>query len=387
MTISLRSREDLETIPFRILLVEDDTDNQSLVRSWLRRDHPRAEVLVAVDGVEGVEMFQRVVPDLVLMDVQMPRMNGYDAVRAIRNTGGERMVPILFLTGVESNADLVRCLECGGDDFISKPINRTILNARIRSWMRKAQTARELQESRDHLSYERQVVRDTLRQIHQSGRFDGYNLNTLLIPADDAAGDVILSARRSDGGQHVFLGDFTGHGLPSALGAPTLADIFYSMTAKGFPLSDILVEINAKLKSKLPVGIFLAGVGLELDSARQMLRVWNRGLPEVLLVRNNLIQHRVASQHVPFGIVDRKSFPPRAHMLMVEPGDRIHAYSDGVLEARRSEGEMYGAQRYETTLLEILSHGRELNEFERILTEFSGPGGLADDVSMLQLTV
>ena len=78
-------------------------------------------------------------------------------------------------------------------------------------------------------------------------------------------GDILLAARRPSGEMHLLLGDFTGHGLPAAIGAMPLAEIFYGMTAKGFGLSDILREMNLKLKSILPVGFFCCTAVVDLD--------------------------------------------------------------------------------------------------------------------------
>ena len=83
----------------------------------------------------------------------------------------------------------------------------------------------------------------------------------------------------------VFLGDFTGHGLPAAIGAMPVAEIFYGMAAKGFGAPDVLREINRKLRRILPVGMFCCGLMVEADFKHNSLRVWNGGLPDGWLLR------------------------------------------------------------------------------------------------------
>ncbi|MDO2286079.1 SpoIIE family protein phosphatase, partial [Escherichia coli] len=88
-------------------------------------------------------------------------------------------------------------------------------------------------------------------------------------------GDLLLAAYKPSGGMHVLLGDFTGHGLPAAIGAMPLAEVFYGMTAKGYPMADILREMNAKLKRILPVGVFCCATLLNLSFQRELVEVWN----------------------------------------------------------------------------------------------------------------
>ncbi|WP_148051387.1 PP2C family protein-serine/threonine phosphatase, partial [Pseudomonas protegens] len=88
------------------------------------------------------------------------------------------------------------------------------------------------------------------------------------------------------GDMHVLLGDFTDHGLPAAVGAMPLAEVFYGMTAKGYGLPETLREMNAKLKRILPVDMFCCATLLCLSSQRRAVEVWNGGMPEGYLYRH-----------------------------------------------------------------------------------------------------
>tara|TARA_A100001037_G_C14683231_1_gene428297 strand:- start:75 stop:407 length:333 start_codon:yes stop_codon:yes gene_type:complete len=105
----------------RILVVDDQAPNRGLL-SYILEDDGH-EVLEATDGESGVAQFQSVAPDLVLMDVAMPGMDGYEAARTMKANADDRHVPIIFLTAHSDEASLSRCLEVGGDDFLTKPIN------------------------------------------------------------------------------------------------------------------------------------------------------------------------------------------------------------------------------------------------------------------------
>ena len=120
--------------PIKVLLVDDDRINRVLLNAILKREG--YTVLEANDGQEAVDIFDNEKPDLVLMDVMMPVMDGYEATKLIKSRGVDRFVPVIFLTAVTDEKALAKCVECGGDDFLVKPYNRVILKAKIDAMLR-----------------------------------------------------------------------------------------------------------------------------------------------------------------------------------------------------------------------------------------------------------
>src|SRR5690625_7779697 len=110
----------------------------------------------------------------------------------------------------------------------------------------------------------------------------------------------MLAAMRPSGSMMVLLGDFTGHGLPAAVGAMPLAATFYGMVPQGFAMTDILREMNTKLKSILPVGIFCCATLADINYRKPQIRLRNRGLPEACAYHSNsLTDTPVGSCHPP----------------------------------------------------------------------------------------
>ena len=112
-----------------ILIAEDNAADRMLLSTIVSRQGHR--VLTASNGLEAVALFEQERPQLVLMDALMPVMDGFEAARRIKQQAGEALVPIIFLTSLTEGEALVRCLEAGGDDFLAKPYNRVILEAKI----------------------------------------------------------------------------------------------------------------------------------------------------------------------------------------------------------------------------------------------------------------
>ncbi|WP_435605502.1 ATP-binding SpoIIE family protein phosphatase [Pseudomonas knackmussii] len=373
-----------------ILIADDNAADRLLLSTIVSRQGHR--VLTAANGLEALALFDQERPQLVLMDALMPVMDGFEAAKRIRQLAGEALVPIIFLTSLSETEALVQSLEAGGDDFLSKPYNRFILEAKIRAMGRLHHLQREVLEQRDliarhneHLLNEQRVAKAVFDKVAHSGCLNAPNIRYLQSPFALFNGDLLLAAFKPSGGMHVLLGDFTGHGLPAAIGAMPLAEVFYGMTAKGYPITDILREMNAKLKRILPVGVFCCATMLNLSFQRGLVEVWNGGLPDGYLVRrgNGLVP--LVSRHLPLGILDVAAFDESCEVFPMEDGDRVLLFSDGVLEARNPQGEMFGEQR----LLEVFASQPDFTRLfdgvQAALSRFRGEA--QDDLSMLEVAL
>jgi two-component system cell cycle response regulator DivK len=116
----------------RILYVEDNEDNAAMLTAWLEIERD-LEVIVATSGAQGVELATREAPDLVLMDLYLPGVNGFEAVRLIRAGSAARRIPIIALSAHAMDEDRARALAAGCDEFETKPIVFSRLIAKIRA--------------------------------------------------------------------------------------------------------------------------------------------------------------------------------------------------------------------------------------------------------------
>ncbi len=375
--------------PLTILIAEDNAADRLLLSTIVSRQGHRA--LTAANGREAVALFQQEQPQLVLMDALMPVMDGFEAARRIKQLAGEALVPIIFLTSLTENEALVRCLEAGGDDFLAKPYNRVILEAKIKALDRLRRLQDTVLQQRDliarhneHLLTEQRVAKAVFDKVAHSGCLSAPNIRYLQSPYALFNGDLLLAAYKPSGGMHVLLGDFTGHGLPAAIGAMPLAEVFYGMTAKGYAMADILREMNAKLKRILPIGVFCCATFLNLSFQRRMLEVWNGGLPDGYLRRaesGELV--RLVSRHLPLGVLDQGSFNAHFESYPVETGDRILLVSDGVLETRNDSDELFGDQRLRAVFDANTDRNRLFDDIQLALSAFRGQA--QDDVSMIEV--
>jgi CheY-like chemotaxis protein len=379
-------------VPLTILIAEDSAADRLLLSSILRR--AGHVVLTAANGVEAVDAFRQQQPHLVLMDAMMPVMDGFEAARQIKALAGETLVPIIFLTSLSESEGLARCLEAGGDDFLAKPYNQVILAAKIKAMERLRRLQATVLQQRDqiarhhdYLLNEQRVAKAVFDKVAHTGCLNAApNIRYLQSPYALFNGDLLLAAFTPAGDMHVLLGDFTGHGLPAAVGAMPLAEVFYGMTAKGYGLTQTLREMNAKLKRILPVDMFCCAALLCVSFQRRSVEVWNGGMPDGYLHHIASGERTpLASRHLPLGVLSPETFDDRTEVWPMALGDRVFLLSDGVIDTPDANDQLFGAQR----LQQVFAANRQpdvlFSEIEQALRDFGGQA--RDDVSMVEISL
>lgn len=378
--------------PLVVLVADDDEGSLHFLRKLVEsRGH---RVVEATNGTAAISAFLKEKPDLVLLDIGMPGIDGYQVAEHIRELSGEAFVPVIFVTALSDEASLTRCITCGGSDFVVKPVNVEIMRAKIDGFAQLRRILRTLKHQRDEmashnrwLKREYEVAEAVFAKAMYSDALNAPNIKYLVSPQAVFNGDLVLAAYRPSGEMHVMIGDFTGHGLSAAIGAIPVADIFHGMTSKGFPISEIIPELNQKLRHSLPPGLFLAAALIELDVKGKRLSVWNGGVPDVVLTRGDRGQviSRFGSRNFPLAVVETAQLDCSVETVEIEPGDHIYLHTDGLIETRNGQGELYGEQRFDA------SFGRSsdsLPTYDRILNnlqEFRGGSVQSDDVTLIQV--
>jgi CheY-like chemotaxis protein len=374
------------------LVVDDLLVNRKLLQGLLKLEG--YQTIVAEDGQQAVDIYTEQQPDIVFMDVMMPVMDGYQAATRIKALAGTRFIPVIFLTALSEADALVKCIEAGGDDFLSKPYHQEILSAKIKAMERirdlsriVAEQHKKIETQHNYLLKEQVIAEQIYNRAVTGDNIATPYINSLLRAVSVFSGDMLLTAYCPDGKLHVLLGDFTGHGISAAVGVLPTAEVFRAMTAKGFSATDILASINLKLNRLLPTGMFLTACFIVFEPDMQRITVWNAGLPEVLVLgvqdqNTSVVKHKVKSQYLPLGIIgeiDKKLEPV---CLDIARGDTILLCSDGVTEATNTNGEEFGMLRYEKAATE------SRHCFQTVvaaLENFCGEQAFNDDVSLVEI--
>lgn len=367
----------------KILAVDDNEHNlRLLVKLLTRANH---EVIQATNGPEAIEQFKAHSPDLILMDIMMPGMDGRECSYRIKQLATDVYIPIIYVSALSQDLALATALEAGGDDFVTKPVNFDILLSKINAHRRIKELNSELIAHNLRLARDQELAchffDNALKRSFLDPRYIRYHIS----PAAAFNGDILLAAPRAGGGLYLLLGDFTGHGLAASIGTLPVAQTFYRMAKEGAWIGDTAREINRQLRELLPTDMFLAANLVELNSSGERLHIWAGGLPDACLIDDEVkTQNMITSTHVPLGILDDQAFDSSTQSIQVSVGARLYMYTDGIIEARNSAGEAYGEERLRQAF--DRHGGKILEQLTAEIEAFTGQDTQADDISLVELS-
>lgn len=332
--------------------------------------------------------------DLILVDRQMPGMDGLAATAILRKhqlTKGWR--PIIMLSGSSSTEEQVCALNAGCDDFIAKPINFQILEAKINSFQRIAEMQQLIGEQNRTLQHyahleveERRIAGFLMERLVKADQLNAPYIKHLLKPASEVSGDLLLASTSNSGDIYIMLADATGHGLPAALTLVPLSQTFYAMTAKGFQLESIVRELNIQHRAYCPPDRFVAALMAVFRPREGTLEVWNGGLPQALLIdSSSQISRCFKSKNLALGILDNPEFDYCSESLLIKETSTLIMYSDGLIEAESRDSEPFGKERLEKCIAES-KRDELLAYIENSLQQHLSGLAPHDDLSCLILT-
>ena len=204
------------------------------------------------------------------------------------------------------------------------------------------------------------------------------------LPASNFNGDLIRVERGPANNLYLLLGDFTGHGLASAIGALPAARVFKETAAKGWSVSQIVKALNQLLMDMLPEDMFFAACVMEVSANGRQLSVWNGGMPDALVVDlSGNIAHRFCSQHMALGILHDDEFESHVERYKALPEHQVLLYSDGVIESFDEQGQMLTDKGFEQWLKQV-----PLNNLDTVverLQNFRASSKQTDDLSLLKI--
>lgn len=375
------------------VLAVDDT-NTSLAVLTAMLEKMGHTVVQAGSGEEALDRFRQCQPDVVLMDVVMPGIGGLEAVREMRRIATE-WLPIVFITALGQPEDVVCGIEAGGDDYLLKPVNFQILQAKIDSLGERLCLSRQLAAQNQLLlefqarnAEEQRVAAGYMQKLIALDTLHDPAVEFYMKPAENFCGDLIAMARTPDNRLHLLLADSTGHGLSAALAAVPVIHPFYSMTEKGFGISAIAREMNDMVSGTLPTNHFVAAMLVAINPHSQMIEVWSGGCPPPLVLNSKGYEvYQFSPRHLAMGILTDEQFDATVECYSNHDQDDccLLMLSDGVIELKNTGGEQFDLER----LLQITSTSPASGRWKSLIAaieEFSsGKQSAQDDIAMMMV--
>jgi DNA-binding response OmpR family regulator len=370
----------------KLALVVDDSAMQCKVLSILLKEEGY-HVFTANDGACGVEMYVKYNPDLVLMDINMPIMNGYEAARKIKSLSqANSLCPLIFITSMDSDKAFIDSIDAGGDGILVRPFSPEVFKAKIKSIQRISDLYAQVKTLQQEQQNDAELAEQLMSGVIESRNFAIDRIGTIKKAAELFSGDIQLTALAPNGDVNAMLGDFTGHGLRSSIGAIPLAETFRTMTKKGFSLFEIITQINHQLYDLLPTDLFLGAGFASISSHDESVYLFNAGLPDVYLFsEKGLIKHKTSSSHPPLGVLPHLLPDSKLTVISIEETDRIVLISDGIVEARNEQGEMFDFERFEDSVKQGVIQKNVSETVLKSVDDFCQKMPQEDDISLLDI--
>jgi len=371
----------------KLILIVDDTPLNIGVISGALKDSYKTKV--ATNGEKALALASaEEKPDLILLDIMMPGMDGYEVCSRLKADPATSEIPIIFLTGQTSAEDETRGFEVGAVDYVHKPFSPAVVKARVRSHIllreARAQLACQLQALNTELEMARQIQLSILP--HSIPKLTGLDIAAHYLPMTSVAGDFYDFIQIDDKHIGVLIADVSGHGLPSALIASMLQVALTGQAGHAAEPAKVLLGLNRALCGKFTQN-FVTAAYVYVDLENNLMRYAGAGHPPMLQWRNSTGRAtQVVENGLVLGIVDEASY--EALEFLLEPGDRYVLCTDGILEAANSAQEQFGADR----LMNFMKNHKHLEAepfSQSLLDDLSGwfnqtvDQGQQDDITLL----
>jgi phosphoserine phosphatase RsbU/P len=328
-------RIDGDVLGARILLVDDSRASRMITESCLRSAGFH-HFGYANEGAEALKMAESFQPELVITDLVMPGMDGFELCRYLRADPVFAAVPIIALTGLSKAEGRAEAFACGATDLVSKPLNAPELVSRARMHLEHRLMTGRLTQYRRRIARELDIAR-TMQQslmpdVEVIERFRTacpVDIASLYEPSEELGGDLWGLECLGNGKLRLYSADFAGHGVVSAFNTFRLHSYLHSGVLTDLRPAAWLGEVNCFLEQVLPVGQFATMFCAEFDLSNQRLTCASAAAPPVLLSTGGDYQ-QVDLSGLPLGIVQDASWEEVE--LAFPPGSTLFLYSDALIE-------------------------------------------------------
>lgn len=367
----------------RILIVDDVPANVDILVQALRGDY---KLSVAIDGTAAIRSAEKNPPDLVLLDIVMPGLDGYQVCEALRAREATREVPVMFLSALEDVTNKARGFEVGGNDYLTKPFEVLEVKARVRSLLKAKLYADAVREAaaRD-LRIAREIQMGILPwDLQAATKGTGLDAHAAIEPARQVGGDLYEVLRVSDRRVVAALGDVSGKGIPAALFMAVTFTVLRTLARVVADPDEILRRLNDELVEQNPRGMFVTLQCLVFDLEKGVVSCAGAGHHSlVILSPGRPPRLACPSTGRPAGLLLRN--PVERETLALEPGDTFVLFSDGVSEAMNAQEDFYGEERLLAALAGAAG-STPAETVERVLTDvraFVAGAKQSDDITVL----
>lgn len=377
----------------KILVINDEKTIRDLTQYILQEKG--YETIEACNGYIGIEQAIDKKPDLILLDIIMAEMDGYETCQKLKDSHLTKDIPILFLSSLTSPKDKIKGLELGAVDFINDVADRGELVARVQTHLHIQSLTRSLKNSNAELTRKQKSLDDDLHAAAMIQRsflpptnfkMSNFELASIWLPGNLLGGDIFNIIHCDDPTKIIFyMIDVSGHDVPSALVTVSISQFLHQKNISSSPLlspKQMMLELDREYPMErfnryftivyivfdVPTGTFLYSCAGHppafILSKNNGLRLFDRGGTIIGLNR---------------------ALPFEEGVETLNPGDKVVLYTDGVTEMKNQNNELYGIERLHTLLEKIKSEpvAEVVNKIHASIDAFGQGMASQDDISIM----
>jgi serine phosphatase RsbU (regulator of sigma subunit) len=383
--------------PHKILVVDDEPYNVDYLSQEL--EELGYETISAADGQEAINKIKSEQPDLVLLDIMMPIMDGFTVLELVKNDPLIRDIPIIIISAANSLDRVVKGIKLGAEDYLSKPFEPTLLRARITSSLEK-KGLRDLQKLyikslEKEFDIAQKIQQDFLP--YELPQLQGWSISAYFKAAREVAGDFYDAFTLPNGDLLALVGDVCGKGVGPAL-FMTLFQSLIRAAATSDQLSDISPATDKKVRlldivnftnnyvakfhgrSDMFATIFIC----YLDVKEGVLHYVNCGNEAPFLLRGSGTTEGLSPTGPVAGLVEHAEF--RVETTLMKPGDILLAFTDGIPDSQNDQKEFFGHDRIKELLFQNRTNAPECaHRIGQALIDFIGNAKQFDDITLLAI--
>ena len=372
----------MQTPPL-ILIVDDNPANVEILQMRLAANN--YEIITAADGEEGLAMARDKQPDLILLDIMMPKMDGIEVCRHIRADASLPFIPIIMVTAKADSKDIVAGLEAGGDEYLTKPVDHAALVARVKSMLR----IKELHDTVLEQSAQLKAQLETATKIQSQfwpeipELTGGSHIWAVAVPAAYVSGDLYDVIPLPDSSLLAYVADVSDKGVPAALVMAALSTRIRSEARNQYEIDTLLETVNNRLHSLTSEEGFFATIVLARYWPKNgKLQLTIAGHLQPLWIAENGLGNLPQIDGISLGVTPDVRYEKKE--ILLSPGESILLFSDGVIEAENEDNELFGNDR----LVDFIENAKGPPWGEGLLdfiSNWRGNSSANDDLTMLEI--
>ena len=384
------------TNPPRILLVDDEPFNLDYLEQEL--EDLNYEILTASNGQEALEKIQNDLPDLVLLDIMMPIMDGFAVLEKVKADPVTRSIPIIVISANSDLQSIVRGIEKGAEDYLPKPFEPTILHARITSSLEKKILRDKEKLYLQSLERELNIARDIQAEFlpFEMPQAQGWEIAAYFKAASEVAGDFYDAFSLPDGNVICVIGDVCGKGVGAALFMTLFRSLIRATCLSGnfagegdanpaSPAERLLHAIqftnNYVAYTHESSNMFATVFICLIDVQNHMLHYINGGNDKPFLLRTDGTLEELATTGPAVGAIENSKY--RVIQIPLQAGDILLAFTDGIPDSQNPAGEFYGRERASIFMRKHKTVESVVRAIGDDLMQFAGNEKQFDDITLL----